>query len=86
MGTSEPGPLITHKPHVRHHAISKGTAMKFTTQQFAILGLMLTSACSPEIGSERWCTKMDETPKGEWSLNDAKAYAKHCMFADEEAE
>lgn len=59
--------------------------MKSTMPLIAILGLLLT-ACSPEVGSDRWCAKMDETPKGEWSLNDAKAYAQHCVFEDDETE
>ena len=37
-------------------------------------------ACAPEVGSERWCAKMRDTPKADWSANDATAYAKHCIF------
>ena len=44
-----------------------------------ILGSLL-SACEPEIGSERWCKKMDETAKGEWSANDVTEYAGNCVF------
>ena len=42
--------------------------------------LLTTIGCAPEVGSERWCEKMGETPKGDWSTNDATAYAKHCVF------
>lgn len=45
----------------------------------AVLGL-LVSACSPEVGSEAWCLDMEETPKGDWSMNEAGDYAKHCVF------
>ena len=38
------------------------------------------SACEPEVGSEDWCKKMEEKPKGDWSINEAKDYAKHCIF------
>jgi len=43
---------------------------------FAALAL----ACAPEVGSNAWCAKMKETPKGDWSANDAAAYAKNCIF------
>lgn len=46
----------------------------------AALGGLLSSACSPEIGSEAWCEKMREKPKGEWTGNEARDYAKHCLF------
>ena len=36
--------------------------------------------CAPEVGSKRWCEKMDKTPKSEWSMSDAKEYAKNCVF------
>jgi hypothetical protein len=37
-------------------------------------------ACSPKVGSDAWCAKMKETPKGDWSANDAADFAKHCVF------
>ncbi|SDJ65114.1 Protein of unknown function [Ferrimonas sediminum] len=40
----------------------------------------LVSGCSPEVGSEAWCKKMEETPKGDWTANEATDYAKHCVF------
>ena len=36
--------------------------------------------CSPEVGSEAWCKKLDEKPKGDWTTNEAGDYAKHCIF------
>ena len=38
-----------------------------------------TLACAP-VGSERWCQKMDDKPKGDWSSNEAIDYAKHCVL------
>lgn len=38
------------------------------------------AGCAPEIGSERWCKLMDETPRGEWTVNDAAEYAGSCVF------
>lgn len=40
----------------------------------------LVTGCSAEVGSEAWCNDMKETPKGEWTSNQAKDYAKHCIF------
>ena len=40
----------------------------------------LMSACSPEVGSEQWCADMKKKPKGEWTLEETKDYAKHCIF------
>jgi hypothetical protein len=40
----------------------------------------LVSACAPEVGSPEWCKSIEEKPKGELTLNEAKDYAKHCVF------
>jgi hypothetical protein len=37
-------------------------------------------ACSPEVGSEAWCQQMKEKSKGDWTVNETKDYAKHCIF------
>jgi hypothetical protein len=41
---------------------------------------ILTLSCAPEVGSDAWCEKMNETPKGDWSANEAADYAKHCVL------
>ena len=46
----------------------------------ALATLMLLAACSPEIGSQAWCDKMQDKPKGDWTANEAADYAKHCLF------
>ena len=45
----------------------------------ALLALSL-GACAPEVGSEKWCANLKAKPKGDWSTNDAKDFAKHCIF------
>jgi len=45
-----------------------------------LLGLMAFSGCAPEVGSEAWCKKIAEKPKGELTANEAADYAKHCLF------
>lgn len=43
-------------------------------------GLLLLAACAPEVGSEAWCAAMKEKPKGDWTVNEAGDYTKHCVF------
>ena len=43
-----------------------------------ILGV--SAGCAPEVGSDAWCQKMHDTPKGDWTANDATAFAQHCIF------
>jgi len=44
------------------------------------LSIVAIAACEPEVGSEAWCERMDETPKGDWTANQAADYARHCLF------
>ena len=59
--------------------------MKQSNRKLSILAILLVSAsmlaaCSPEVGTPAWCKKMEETPKGDWTTNQAADYAKHCLF------
>lgn len=42
--------------------------------------VVLISACSPKVGSEEWCQDMKDKPKNEWTAEEAKDFAKHCIF------
>jgi hypothetical protein len=42
--------------------------------------LLAGTACAPDVGSERWCEEMKQTPKVDWSTREASDYAKHCLF------
>ena len=44
-----------------------------------LVGVML-QGCSPEVGSEAWCTDMKEKPKGDWTANEAADFAKSCLL------
>jgi len=49
----------------------------------ALTSLMLASllaACEPEVGSDKWCEKMVEKPKGDWTANEAGEFARSCIF------
>jgi hypothetical protein len=52
---------------------------------FLALSFTLLSACA-EVGSERWCKNMAEKPKAEWSTNEARDYAKNCIFESNDDE
>ena len=59
--------------------------MSHRAKRIAAVGLtiilpILMLSCSPKIGSEEWCNQMNNTPKGDWSGNEAADYAKHCLF------
>ncbi|MGH1372908.1 MAG: DUF3012 domain-containing protein [Cellvibrionaceae bacterium] len=42
--------------------------------------VLLLTACAPKVGSDDWCAALKEKPKGEWTANEAKDFAKHCLF------
>ncbi|KJS07704.1 MAG: lipoprotein [Gammaproteobacteria bacterium BRH_c0] len=45
-----------------------------------LLTLAALSGCAPEVGSERWCEAMKEKPSGDWTVNEASDFARHCIF------
>lgn len=54
-----------------------------TSSLAVIASLMLASllaACEPEVGSDKWCDKMVDTPKGDWTANEAAEFARSCIF------
>ena len=46
----------------------------------AFLALFALGACSPEVGSKEWCDDMKKKDKGDWSVNEATDFTKHCVF------
>jgi Protein of unknown function (DUF3012) len=50
------------------------------------IALLSISACAsglgrtPEVGSKAWCAFMDKKSKGDWSINEAADYARHCLL------
>jgi len=47
---------------------------------------VVITGCSPEVGTERWCGKMDKKPKGEWTLEETRDYARYCVLGTEKEE
>jgi len=54
--------------------------MKIFAVASVMLSVFLLTACTPEVGSEGWCTDLKEKPKGEWTLDETRDYTKHCLF------
>ena len=56
--------------------------LKLPGRRFALLLVLAlaTASCSPDVGSEAWCEQMSEKPKGDWTVNEATDFAKHCVF------
>jgi hypothetical protein len=45
-----------------------------------VLAACLTAGCAPEVGSERWCETMKDKDRGDWTINEAADFAKHCII------
>ena len=41
---------------------------------------VITPACSPSVGSEKWCAQMKTKDKGNWTAKEAAAYAENCIL------
>lgn len=56
--------------------------MPATSYKLIVMLLIALGAagCAPEVGSEAWCKALAEKDKGDWTVNEAKDYAKHCLF------
>ena len=46
----------------------------------AAVFLIALSACTPEVGSDKWCKSLNEKAKSDWTVNEATDYAKHCII------
>ena len=44
------------------------------------ISVVLLTACSIEPGSEKWCKAKSDLSKSEWTTDDAKTFALHCIF------
>jgi hypothetical protein len=54
--------------------------LKLTHLFTALCLLTIFFGCSPEVGSDEWCKGLKEKPKGDWTVNEAADYAKHCII------
>lgn len=51
---------------------------------FILVVIIHLASCSAEVGSEKWCVNLEAKAKGDWTMNEAKDYAKHCLFKIEQ--
>ncbi len=58
--------------------------MKKVFSLSVLVAAVFLNGCAPEVGSKAWCLDMEEKPKGDWSMNEAGDYAKHCIFRSDE--
>lgn len=65
--------------HMKEFLAMKTISRLITLTLGAVLALSL-AGCAPEIGSDKWCANLKAKPKGDWSLNEAADYAKHCIL------
>jgi hypothetical protein len=54
--------------------------LRILTSLLVLASALTLSACAPEVGSPEWCKSIEEKPKGDLTMNEAKDYAKHCVF------
>lgn len=54
--------------------------MRFGLIASLLAAFFILTACAPEVGSEAWCKSIKDKPKGDWTVNQASDYAKHCVF------
>ncbi|MBT3558061.1 MAG: DUF3012 domain-containing protein [Rhodospirillales bacterium] len=47
---------------------------------FIGVSAIATVACSPEVGSEEWCSDLKEKSKGDWTASEAGDFAKNCVL------
>ncbi|ATI02027.1 MAG: hypothetical protein ACJA2Y_000668 [Cycloclasticus pugetii] len=45
-----------------------------------VITLLTLTACTPEVGSDAWCTDMKEKSKADWTANQTSDFAKNCVF------
>ena len=57
---------------------------KLTALVALTLGLLLLTACSPEVGSKKWCQNMKTKDKGDWTAKEASDFLKHCIIPSNE--
>lgn len=54
--------------------------LRILTSLLVVASALMLSACAPKVGSPEWCKSVEEKPKGDLTLNEARDYAKHCVF------
>lgn len=45
-----------------------------------LLSVFALAACGEQIGSEEWCSKLEDKDKGDWTIEEAGDYTKYCVL------
>ena len=53
---------------------------KILLSMVLVAGVSLLGACMDKPGSKGWCEDMSAKSKGEWTGDEAKTYAQHCVL------
>ena len=56
------------------------TTRKIALSIAVVAGVSLLSACADKPGSKGWCEDMSAKSKGDWTGDEAKTYAAHCVL------
>ncbi len=51
--------------------------LRILSSLLIVTSVLTLTACAPEVGSPEWCKSIEEKPKGDLTMNEAKDYAKH---------
>lgn len=51
-----------------------------------VLWLPVLAGCAPKVGSDAWCTNMQDKARGDWTMNETADFAKYCILKLKPAE
>jgi hypothetical protein len=54
--------------------------MKSVLVATLLVGAFALGACSPKVGSDKWCKNLTNKDKGDWTASEAADYMKHCAL------
>jgi hypothetical protein len=63
---------LLNPPDLNH----AGTVVHFI---FPLIMLVALSSCA-KVGSDAWCEKQEDKPKGDWTANEAGDYTQYCVM------
>jgi hypothetical protein len=46
---------------------------------WVVVVLLYATACAPKVGSDEWCNNLMDKPRGEWTAEEVKGIANHCI-------
>lgn len=72
--------ICNHDQRVNGFNVKKGKEALMKTILFLLSAVFILSACSPTVGSEKWCAQLKEKAKGEWTANEAVEFTKKCLI------